>query len=284
LLSCPKYWVYYAREAQAGPGQPGTGAENGPSPFTLTPILGWHSTEVKGLAPGFRYHFMVQAMDADGRLGPLSNELVLLLTDGVDLNHNGVPDDWEIAHGITDLNADPDFDGLTNLEEYRLGTDPYRRDTDWDHWFDGEEYVVGGNPLYRGQISMTAVLSGLVPLPRLQVDKDRLIFRAHIDGPNPAAQPIWATNVGGGVLTPTFTTKTSWLKLSTCRGFDPRCRSVSIDKSGLGRGHYSSVITVAGDPKSRTQDSPQTIQVDLWLFEGSGQSYSVYVPVILKNP
>ncbi|MBN1890059.1 MAG: DNRLRE domain-containing protein [Thermoflexales bacterium] len=281
---CGRYLLYYAREAPAGPGLPGSGAANGPSPLTLVPRLGWRFMEVEGLAMGFRYHFVVQAVDAGGRLGPLSNELVLLLTDGVDANHNGVPDDWEIAHDITDLNADPDRDGLTNLEEYRLRTDPHRPDTDWDRWSDGEEYTAGSDPLHRGEISVTAVLSGVIPLPRLQVDKARLIFRAYIDGPDPAAQALWASNEGGGVLTPAFTTKTSWLSLSACRGFDPRCRSVSVDKSGLGRGRYTGYITVAGAPQSRTQASPQTVRVDLWLFEGSPQlPYSVYVPLILKD-
>ena len=46
-------------------------------------------------------------------------------------------DDWERAHGLnpndpSDANDDPDHDGLTNLQEFILGTDPHNPDTDGD--------------------------------------------------------------------------------------------------------------------------------------------------------
>ena len=42
----------------------------------------------------------------------------------VDANHNGLPDAWEKAFGVSDPNADPDGDGATNIQEYLAGTDP----------------------------------------------------------------------------------------------------------------------------------------------------------------
>lgn len=43
--------------------------------------------------------------------------------------------------------ADPDDDGLTNLEEYRLQTNGGSEDTDDDGWSDGREFDKGTNPL-----------------------------------------------------------------------------------------------------------------------------------------
>jgi hypothetical protein len=46
-----------------------------------------------------------------------------------DDDNDGMPDWWEILHGLDPLNDDdadddPDEDGLTNLEEYETGGDP----------------------------------------------------------------------------------------------------------------------------------------------------------------
>ena len=45
-----------------------------------------------------------------------------------DDDDDGMPDDWELTHGLSpiidDANEDPDQDGFTNIIEYNKGTDP----------------------------------------------------------------------------------------------------------------------------------------------------------------
>ena len=66
-----------------------------------------------------------------------------------DTDSDGLPDAWEFHHGLDPLSAsgndgdagDLDRDGLDNLNEYELGTDPNLSDTDGDGLADGEEAV-----------------------------------------------------------------------------------------------------------------------------------------------
>ena len=50
---------------------------------------------------------------------------------------------------IDDRYLDLDVDGLTNYEEYLLGTAPNRSDTDYDGYTDFEEIQAGTDPLDR---------------------------------------------------------------------------------------------------------------------------------------
>jgi len=59
----------------------------------------------------------------------------------LDLDSDGMPNDWEELYGLqkktNDADLDLDSDGLTNLEEYLAGTVPNDADTDDDGFKDG---------------------------------------------------------------------------------------------------------------------------------------------------
>src|SRR4051812_32960391 len=60
-----------------------------------------------------------------------------------DANHDRIPDRWEkkydLSMRVDQARRDQDKDGLTNLREYRAGTNPRKRDTDGDGVSDARE-------------------------------------------------------------------------------------------------------------------------------------------------
>jgi hypothetical protein len=80
------------------------------------------------------------------------------LAGGEDTDGDGLPDFWEDGYGLNPDDAtgdhgaagDPDQDGLTNGEEYKLGTNPLNPDTDQDGLSDGAEVTQGSDPLDPG--------------------------------------------------------------------------------------------------------------------------------------
>ncbi len=68
-----------------------------------------------------------------------------------DLDADGLPDDWEIDHGLdptmTDSYFDTDGDMLTNLREFELGLNPASQDTDGDGMRDDLELKYDLDPL-----------------------------------------------------------------------------------------------------------------------------------------
>lgn len=69
-----------------------------------------------------------------------------------DMDNDGMPDAWEIRYGLNpnyhyDALSDADRDGLTNYQEFQLGTSPCDADTDGDGRSDSVEYNYGTSPV-----------------------------------------------------------------------------------------------------------------------------------------
>lgn len=85
------------------------------------------------------------------------------IVEAPDSDGDGLPDKWEVQFGLDPhsnigvhgANGDPDFDGLTNAEEYEVGTDPMAPDTDGGGEQDGSEVANGRDP-YNAQDDLIA--------------------------------------------------------------------------------------------------------------------------------
>lgn len=71
----------------------------------------------------------------------------------------------------SDATQDFDLDGLTNLEEFALGTDIFSPDTDGDGLLDGDELTLGANPLLP-DTDFDGLLDGAEGNPAEDVDLD----------------------------------------------------------------------------------------------------------------
>ncbi len=98
------------------------------------------------------------------------HEIFTSLTDptNADVDGDSLPDGWEIQYGlnpfIDDSQNDLDSDGLTNVQEYNLGTNPNNSDSDSDGMPDGWEITQNFNPLYFTDSTADADGDGLTNL------------------------------------------------------------------------------------------------------------------------
>ena len=83
-------------------------------------------------------------------LASASGDHTIRLWNVTDLDNDHLPDYWEIENGLipqdeNDWANDYDGDGLSNLNEFKFGTDPQVADSDFDLMSDYYEYIYGLN-------------------------------------------------------------------------------------------------------------------------------------------
>ena len=122
------------------PTQNVTAASSGTAYATTNPAIATVSAD--GLVTAVATGTVVISASNEGTGGFVS--ISVLLGGGADSDGDGIPDDYEIAHGMnphdpSDALLDFDHDGLSNLREYQLGTNPNLADTDGDGINDGDE-------------------------------------------------------------------------------------------------------------------------------------------------
>ena len=130
---------------------------------------------------------------ADGVAADVSDVLILLTFDSsVDSDGNGLADAWEWKHfgSLGNLpGADPDGDGLVNIDEQVYDTNPLDDDTDRDGMTDGNEVAAGFSP------------TEYDPPPILNLVRDsrgyyKLIWNARY---SQGYQPKYTDDLGGNV-------------------------------------------------------------------------------------
>ena len=93
--------------------------------------------------------------------------LLLLVSSAVlavDTDNDGLPDAWEDSNGLNkynyaDADSDADNDGLTALEEFQYGTNPFSNDSDYDTLKDNWEIENKRNPAVADYLISTNLLS-----------------------------------------------------------------------------------------------------------------------------
>ncbi len=123
-----------------------------------------------------------------------------------DADEDGMTDEFELANGLDPENPDdafedPDGDGLTNLEEFEIGTNIYQADSDADGLTDSEEVALGTlptDPDTDGDGLLDALEIALVTNPfNPDTDGDQIEDGAEVDiGIDPLVPNLTTTVIG----------------------------------------------------------------------------------------
>ena len=204
-----------------------------------------------------------------GWIGDYSNLRTVLLTNNVDGDGDGLPDDWAQHYGVQGVGADPDGDGLNNGFEKQYMTDPTRPDSDGDGFSDGAEtFAWLTQPCDPASVPDTSAAARLWVQPQA----GSLRFEAVAGQPLNAVQRLRVRNSGRGQMNWQASASAPWITLSPTNGgplrwwTDHNTVEVRIDTTGLAPGYYEGSVRIDGLTGAPVLGSPYTMPVRLWVL------------------
>ena len=141
-------------------------------------------TNTRGIQTNQKYYYTITTKDFNGVESIENNQVAGIATlklpnEKFDTDLDGLPDSWERLHGyhphLKDLiDSDDDNDGLSLIEEYTEGTDPWSEDSDGDGFNDGTEVLNEYNPNGVGKKVILAKVRSTVGKGSFSYKKNRL--------------------------------------------------------------------------------------------------------------
>jgi hypothetical protein len=249
-----------------------------------------------GLANGLEYSNGTNPNDADTDGDGLSDgaEVLTHSTDplDVDTDDDGMPDGWEVGYGLDpldplDAGGDLDDDGLTNLEEYPLGTNPTLDDTDGDGLDDGDEVNVRGTDPLNVDTDGDEMTDGwevdhaFNPLSGLAPEYGLRVWLRLDEGEGTALSNSAAADFSGVLENPGSAQWTNGI-LGEALWLDGAQGYAAIDQSAqaaITGGAFTASAWVWYDPAA-TSEFPTVVSDMLWPSEGNPQGFELRVDAV----
>lgn len=204
-----------------------------------------------------------------GWIGDYSNLRTVLISNNVDGDGDGLPDDWAQHYGVQGAAADPDGDGLNNGFEKQYMTDPTNPDSDGDGFADGPEtFAWLTQPCDPASVPDTSNAAQLLVSPRTGSLRFEAVAGQQIND----VQRLRVRNRGTGEMNWQVSASAPWIKLASTSGgplrwwMDHNTVEVRVDTTGLTPGYYEGSVRIDGVTGAPVVNSPYTIPVRLWVL------------------